>query len=553
MVLAALTLSGCASGAVYWGGTSLEEQTIAMRDMPEPPLKRPAPEKTASQEPQTPGSRRKPSTAAAPSGEKKQIAAAAAGARKAKAASSGELKKMSDVLRGSDATAEDLAMLKEAEAEIEEGISMSSGAPQKLLRATMSDITKRLKDIRDAPTPDADMTEPAAAGIVANKHFTPPEDTAAAAKPAAALAEGSSRLPKVAADTLASASDAQASNDHKKHQYASTGAGEQAPAAAHQLALNRAMAQVSNPLRPQAAGYTAPPKPSFGPQAVMPAAYQERAPAAAPENTPAATPADKTADKDGNKKEAAEPAEKPGAWKVHLRNAIISMEKEAAARSKKTRTAVNGDLVAEEQVKLRMLYLLLGKREAAFRPFTTMDRVRQDYWQQQLYAIDAHFNPNGSPLPDQRAALALRHLRESAGYLAALSRLEVRNLQFCTQVDSYGRFVRFPKDVFKPNQEVLLYAEVDNFQSNLAVDGSGFETELQGSYQIFDIGGQRVADHVYPVDKERCGTRHRDFFIPFRVYMPKFINPGDYILKLTVEDKHATKFGQAEIKFKIDR
>jgi hypothetical protein len=94
-----------------------------------------------------------------------------------------------------------------------------------------------------------------------------------------------------------------------------------------------------------------------------------------------------------------------------------------------------------------------------------------------------------------------------------------------------------------------LYAEIENFSSKRTAEG--YVTSLQGSYQIFNTGGNRIADHTFPVEQETCRNRRRDYFIPFRMWMPKKIYPGDYVLQLTIEDTQAQRFGQSSIQFKI--
>jgi hypothetical protein len=96
-----------------------------------------------------------------------------------------------------------------------------------------------------------------------------------------------------------------------------------------------------------------------------------------------------------------------------------------------------------------------------------------------------------------------------------------------------------------------LYVEVDNFA--VEQKPQGYETALEGSYQIFDAAGQRVADHSFPPEKEICRRVRRDFFIPYRLYMPKAIAPGEYTLHLTIKDVKGDKFGQGTIRFVIER
>jgi hypothetical protein len=190
-----------------------------------------------------------------------------------------------------------------------------------------------------------------------------------------------------------------------------------------------------------------------------------------------------------------------------------------------------------------------GRRDDAVKSVGQWDEPLDEYWKNQLHGLSVALDSRGMPLVDRRAALALRHLREAESHLAAASTLDVRNLTFCTRVDSFGRFTEFDQYEFRADQEVLLYVEIDNF--SVASKPEGHETALTGSYQVFDTSGRRVADHTFPTEREICRNRRRDFFIPYRVYMPKSLGPGKYTLQLTIEDVHAEKFGQGSIEFTI--
>ena len=125
----------------------------------------------------------------------------------------------------------------------------------------------------------------------------------------------------------------------------------------------------------------------------------------------------------------------------------------------------------------------------------------------------------------------------------------IRNLAFISRVDSYGVFVSFDKYEFAPDQEVLLYAELENFTSE---EGQrGFHTSLAGSYQIFDAHGGRVASRELGTTEEDCRNLRCDFFLGYHVRMPKRASAGKYVLQLTVEDVKGKKIGQGLIEFKI--
>lgn len=252
-------------------------------------------------------------------------------------------------------------------------------------------------------------------------------------------------------------------------------------------------------------------------------------------------------------------------WREQLARAIEALEAElestvpespaqviagAAAAEEDHRTQAQRQRErARKEAHLRLLYVAAERSADAARGVEEFPAAEQEFWKHQLHGLGVFLDDEEAPVADRRARLTLRELQEGMHHLAAASGLDVRNLAFCPQVFSFGNYIEFAPYEFRANQEVLLYAEIDNFAAETRPDG--FETELQGSYQIFDGAGRRVDEHVFPPEKELCRSRRRDFFVPFRVYMPKRIDPGGYSLQLTVEDLKGRKFGQASVRFSI--
>jgi hypothetical protein len=127
--------------------------------------------------------------------------------------------------------------------------------------------------------------------------------------------------------------------------------------------------------------------------------------------------------------------------------------------------------------------------------------------------------------------------------------LVVRNMSFCTDVSSYGVYSRFERDEFKPGQEVLLYAEIENFKSESTA--KGYHTALASSYRIFDSRGQQVDEQQFALTEEHCQNARQDFFIRYFLWMPKRAYDGKYTLQLSIEDTLNKKIGQASIEFTI--
>lgn len=239
-----------------------------------------------------------------------------------------------------------------------------------------------------------------------------------------------------------------------------------------------------------------------------------------------------------DKAPASEPRPEPRTYRQLLDEAMQAIERDTTL-----------DEPRKREVSLRLLQLAAQRGDEAVRPIDKLGDSEREFWKQTLHGLHVLLDGDGVPVASRRSTLALRSLRQAVDQLANDSVLDVRNLTFCREVQSFGRFSEFAKPEFLADQEVLLYVEVDNFACQ-TVDG-GFETELRGSYEIFDRAGQRVASQDLPADKQRCRNRRRDYFIAYRAYMPKRIAPGAYTLQITIEDQKGHKFGQSSTEFVV--
>lgn len=320
------------------------------------------------------------------------------------------------------------------------------------------------------------------------------------------------------------------------------------------LAARPLPAGVVNPLRPQANGAPAtkpdqtPASNSVMPHPVDPPPYPQtgsapgdpptakRVPEGQQPNAPAA--ANQPPDGPGRAVKVSYETPVVEQWRASLGAAIRDLESQSKGESK-----AEADLT--RQAQLRMLYLLAGRRDDALRPILAASPGLQDFWAKQLYGLDKWLDAQRTPDALQRAAEAKQVLAEAVGRLGESAPLSIRNVSFCTEVQSYGCLKPFARREFLPDQEVLLYAEVDNFSSEPTA--KGFFTALRSSYQIFDSRGQRVADHEFTTTEEYCQNPRRDFFIVYHLRLPKRIYPGKYTLQLTIEDLKSKKVGQSSV------
>jgi hypothetical protein len=235
-------------------------------------------------------------------------------------------------------------------------------------------------------------------------------------------------------------------------------------------------------------------------------------------------------------------------WKQEINQAIELLEKQV-----KETPASDEALRLSQEVTLRLLYVSQRRLADACRPIDleSLSDSEQEFLRNQMIALHEASNPEAMPVRSRHWSLVMNSQREATNHLAAASNLEVKSLSFCTEVERYGVITKFPKNHFQADQEVLLYCEIENVAAEKI--RNGFETQLQGSYEIIDSQGRKVADQLLPMEPDVCQNHRRDYFIVYKIYMPQQIANGNYQLRLTIEDLKARKFGQGQVDFQIKR
>jgi len=255
------------------------------------------------------------------------------------------------------------------------------------------------------------------------------------------------------------------------------------------------------------------------------------------ENSPASLER-KTAPPQTNKAdEAASQPATPKQWDELLHECISLLEKEQAEKQNAESSTKNATL-------LSLLYLVANQPENTIKPVARLNETDREFWKELLYGLIVYFNDEATLENEQKKALVLQNLRRATEVLASASDLEVHNVAFCSEVLSYGRYTEVNEPAFHAGDETLLYAEIDNFMSEQLETKGHFETALLGSYEVRDLARRKVAEHEFPLEKEICRNRRRDFFIPYRMNLPN-IKPGHYTLHLTVEDTKSKRIGQS--------
>jgi hypothetical protein len=231
-----------------------------------------------------------------------------------------------------------------------------------------------------------------------------------------------------------------------------------------------------------------------------------------------------------------------GEWRTHLTKTLDSLEAELKKYSPSDH---EGELLA---TSARLLHVVANHREQAVEAIDKLDEDEREFWKHQLHALLVAIDAEDKHAGGRWAALVLRELQAASDHLANVSALDVRNLAFCSKVDSFGTYTPFKSTAFKPGQSILLYVEIDNFSVEQV--GDIYRTELLAEYTIVDAAGTRINSKL-PVVKEECRNRRHDYFIAYELLVPKDLPAGKYALQLVVEDVKGQKSSQASIDFSV--
>ena len=197
------------------------------------------------------------------------------------------------------------------------------------------------------------------------------------------------------------------------------------------------------------------------------------------------------------------------------------------------------------EINLRLLEVLKRQMIDVEDRKDALTNEEKQYWQHQLDAIALMLNSDGqgSDLDRHNTAInTLDHLRKAVERLESIADLKISNGEFCTEVSGFGQFKAFTSTTFNSDQRMLVYCEVENYSSvQREINAqSQVQTQLRGSYAIYDQDGKAVQQSAYPVVDDIARKRRRDFYMHFPIQLNN-LPAGKYKLQLLVEDLNGSK------------
>lgn len=230
-------------------------------------------------------------------------------------------------------------------------------------------------------------------------------------------------------------------------------------------------------------------------------------------------------------------------WQSRLAQTVDLVEEQLNEQN------IDSDTRTSLEVNLRLLDVLSRQMGDLVENQQQFSSSENQYWQDQLEAITSMLKV-ADPI-DGRANELLRHhtahetlthLRNAVAHLESLANLRVVAGEFCTEVSGYGQFNPFAYNTFPVGQKVLVYCEVENFNSTPQDSETGVEylTRLRGSYAIYNSSGHAVQQAEFPTLKDTARKRRRDFYMHLPITIGN-LAAGNYELHLLIEDLGGNK------------
>lgn len=122
----------------------------------------------------------------------------------------------------------------------------------------------------------------------------------------------------------------------------------------------------------------------------------------------------------------------------------------------------------------------------------------------------------------------------------------------CRTVVTFGVYDEMSSEEFIVGRPVqaIVYTEIRNLGSEQTPDGR-FKTALGARLELLTADGQSVWHREETEIVDLCRRRRHDFFLAQRITLPPTLRRGDYVLKVSIEDKLSGRTGESVYLFGV--
>lgn len=206
----------------------------------------------------------------------------------------------------------------------------------------------------------------------------------------------------------------------------------------------------------------------------------------------------------------------------------------------------------EAQYDWRLALIANGQADAALTAVDGTDSEIQAMMQAHIRALIAA-RSGTSRDPAVSANRQLEEIESLREILSAQADLRVPRVELCTAIEGFGRYTPIEIAEYPAGQKnrVLLYIEVDNFRSEKTPSGM-YRTLLSVRQSLLNKAGEEIWSTHDANIEDLARQQRRDFYLTVGpLTIPKSLAPGEYFLKVEVEDVLGDKFNSNTARFKM--
>ncbi|MEI8229121.1 MAG: hypothetical protein WCH77_12795 [Planctomycetota bacterium] len=127
--------------------------------------------------------------------------------------------------------------------------------------------------------------------------------------------------------------------------------------------------------------------------------------------------------------------------------------------------------------------------------------------------------------------------------------LTIRNPCFVSRVRAWGAVDRFPEQVFRPGQDVIVYFELEDLSSRASA--AGHATSIDAMFRLVATDGQQTGQWKFEPVEETCHAPRSDYFARYFIRIPETAPAGRCKLEFMVTDRFAGVSTQAHLDLEI--
>ncbi len=206
----------------------------------------------------------------------------------------------------------------------------------------------------------------------------------------------------------------------------------------------------------------------------------------------------------------------------------------------------------QHQTDLRLLYMMAGRSAESMRAIESLPEKEQEFWQSMMLAMEAYRGNSNTADRTEQLTETLDYVRTASRQLQPLSRMQIRRMNFCNRIEGFGSCNVFPASDFNAGQPLLLYAEIENYKSELTDDGQ-YQSQFAAMIEFIRDGEtEPIASRTIQLPEigDRCAAERTDYFQSYELTIPS-LSPGRYILRLHVCDQLSLQTATSDLPFDI--